>query len=108
MLKGLQFIHSAGLLHRDLKSPNLLIDKRGNLKLADFGLTMLQTAAASILSSPSTSLPLSFIIFGIHSFIIECVHVSVPWTAPEIFSGHPYTAKADVYRYIFYSLFFSS
>lgn len=74
MLKGLQFIHSAGLLHRDLKSPNLLVDKRGSLKLADFGLTILQTASTN-----------------------SMVHVSVPWSAPEILTGQPFTAKADVY-----------
>lgn len=33
VLRGLQFIHSAGLIHRDLKSPNLLIDKSWNIKV---------------------------------------------------------------------------
>ena len=70
MLKGLQFIHSAGLLHRDLKSPNLLIDKRGNLKLADFGLTILQTAAASKFSSH-----LSFVCFILFLFFFCFVFV---------------------------------
>lgn len=40
VLKGLQFIHSAGLLHRDLKSPNLLVDRKWTLKIADFGLSV--------------------------------------------------------------------
>eukprot|EP00877_Chromochloris_zofingiensis_P009031 jgi/Chrzof1/4381/Cz14g11020.t1 len=38
LLKGLAFCHLNGVLHRDLKASNLLIDSSGVLKLADFGL----------------------------------------------------------------------
>jgi len=38
ILKGLSFCHSHRILHRDLKLANLLIDRKGILKLADFGL----------------------------------------------------------------------
>ncbi|CAN7940894.1 unnamed protein product [Ixodes hexagonus] len=39
ILKGVQYIHSQGLIHRDLKPQNILFDSRGSrVKLGDFGL----------------------------------------------------------------------
>ncbi|KAJ5260411.1 hypothetical protein N7497_012273 [Penicillium chrysogenum] len=36
--RGLKYIHSAGVIHRDLKLTNILIDDNYNLKICDFGL----------------------------------------------------------------------
>ncbi|XVF68288.1 hypothetical protein PTKIN_Ptkin10aG0193000 [Pterospermum kingtungense] len=38
LLHGLDHCHSRGVLHRDIKGSNLLIDYNGNLKIGDFGL----------------------------------------------------------------------
>ncbi|KAL2894291.1 hypothetical protein RDABS01_010200, partial [Bienertia sinuspersici] len=38
LLYGLEHCHSRGVLHRDIKGSNLLIDKNGVLKIGDFGL----------------------------------------------------------------------
>ncbi|KAH7295732.1 hypothetical protein KP509_27G063100 [Ceratopteris richardii] len=38
ILRGLDHCHSRGVLHRDIKGSNLLLDRQGNLKIADFGL----------------------------------------------------------------------
>lgn len=37
ILRGLAYCHRRKVLHRDLKPQNLLINDRGELKLADFG-----------------------------------------------------------------------
>lgn len=38
LLKGMAVCHSRGIMHRDLKPQNLLINRQGELKIADFGL----------------------------------------------------------------------
>jgi len=38
LFKGIQYCHDHKVLHRDLKPQNLLINRKGDLKLADFGL----------------------------------------------------------------------
>lgn len=41
ILRGLMYIHSGGVIHRDLKTRNLLINSDCNIKICDFGLARL-------------------------------------------------------------------
>ena len=54
VLRGLHFLHSRRLVHRDIKPGNLLIDGQGRVKISDFGCVML-----------------SFV-FNAFLFLIEC------------------------------------
>ncbi|XP_059573231.1 ribosomal protein S6 kinase-related protein [Alligator mississippiensis] len=69
----LGYLHDLGIVHRDVKMENILLDERGHLKLTDFGL--------------SRHLPR-----GERAYTI-CG--TLQYMAPEVLSGGPYTHAAD-------------
>eukprot|EP00727_Mastigamoeba_balamuthi_P002023 m51a1_g11818 putative ankyrin repeat-containing protein (1896) ;mRNA; f:398836-406865 len=77
--KGLQFLHQLDpqIVHRDLKSQNLLVTKTWEVKLADFGLSRFNT-----ISNGAT-------LGNLCGTMSHC--------APEIFTGEKYTTKSDIY-----------
>ncbi|KAB2627893.1 serine/threonine-protein kinase EDR1 [Pyrus ussuriensis x Pyrus communis] len=78
--KGMNYLHTSHptVVHRDLKSPNLLVDKNWNVKVCDFGLS--RTKHHTYLSSKSTA-------------------GTPEWMAPEVLRNEPANEKCDVYSF---------
>lgn len=75
--RGLEFLHGRGVIHRDLKSLNILLDSRKRAKICDFGLIRMKS------KDPMTGL----------------VGTSF-WMAPEVLMSSPYyDQKVDIYSF---------
>jgi len=75
-LKGLAYLHSKNIIHRDIKAANILLNEQGQTKLADFGVSG-QMKDEFNKKNTVTGTPL--------------------WMAPEVVDGDNYDARADLW-----------
>ncbi|PPR85582.1 hypothetical protein GOBAR_AA35109 [Gossypium barbadense] len=73
----MQYLHSQGILHRDLKSENLLLGEDMCVKVADFGISCLESQCGSAKGFTGT----------------------YRWMAPEMIKEKHHTKKVDVYSF---------
>lgn len=79
-LSGLAYLHREGILHRDLKADNILLDVDGTCKISDFGISK---KTDNIYGNDKTN----------------SMQGSVFWMAPEVIrsQGEGYSAKVDIW-----------
>ena len=78
---GMHYLHlhqPMPILHRDLRSPNILVDEDLRAKVADFGLARVREEGASFSATPM---------------------VPVAWSAPEYINDERFFKASDVYSY---------
>ncbi|CAH8387984.1 unnamed protein product [Eruca vesicaria subsp. sativa] len=76
--RGLSYLHSERIVHRDVKTENMLLDYQRNLKIADFGVARVEAQNPKDMTGETGTLG---------------------YMAPEVLDGKPYNRRCDVYSF---------
>ena len=81
ILIGLDYLHSQRVVHRDIKGANILVEKSGRIKLADFGMAKM----------------LEFVDIERNNHAKKAIKGSAYWMAPEVIRKSEVTLGCDVW-----------
>ncbi|XP_012069683.1 serine/threonine-protein kinase STY13 isoform X2 [Jatropha curcas] len=76
--RGLSYLHSKKIVHRDVKTENMLLDAHRTLKIADFGVARVEAQNPRDMTGETGTLG---------------------YMAPEVLDGKPYNRRCDVYSF---------
>lgn len=76
LLAGLGYAHARGVIHRDVKPPNILLNDDGQIKITDFGIARIDTSTLTQIGE---------------------VMGSPGYMSPEQFAGNEIDARSDIY-----------
>ena len=116
--KAFEFLHKGGIVHRDLKSYNILLDDANHVKVCDFGLAKfkadLNTGSMQFAGTPTYMAPELFEkkyydekvdVFAFGTLLWELVHREVPYDGLDpgdikgmLLSGDKLPIKSSVNR----------
>ncbi|XP_020583155.1 serine/threonine-protein kinase STY46-like [Phalaenopsis equestris] len=74
---GMDYLHRKNIIHRDLKTANLLMDNNQVVKVADFGVARFQSQGGVMTAETGT----------------------YRWMAPEVINHQPYDQKVDIFSF---------
>ena len=80
LTKGLQAVHDVGIIHRDLKSSNVMVDAKGLVRLMDFGIAKRWIADGQITGT-----------------MVGQIMGTPEYMSPEQARGHPVDFRGDIY-----------
>ncbi|KAL8043897.1 hypothetical protein ABFX02_08G012700 [Erythranthe guttata] len=78
LARGLSYLHLKNIVHRDVKTENMLLDKNRTVKIADFGVARVEASNPDDMTGETGTLG---------------------YMAPEVLIGKPYNRKCDVYSF---------
>jgi tetratricopeptide (TPR) repeat protein len=96
---GLAAAHAAGLVHRDFKPENILVDKDGRVRVMDFGLARLRREDDP--SGPAPPSPLDSSRSPLSVELTQAGHVvgTPAYIAPELYEGAAADARSDQFAF---------